>query len=36
MEQRKLSLVEKFKIKIKYSGYGLISTIFKGDAFVFD
>ena len=36
MEQRKQSLVEKFNTKIKYSGYGPTSTIFKGDAFVSD
>ena len=34
MEQRKQNLVEKFRNKIKNSGYGLTSTIFKGDAFV--
>ena len=33
MEQCKQSLVEKFRTKIKYSGYGLTSTIFKGDVF---
>ena len=34
MEQHKQSLVEKFRNNIKYSGYGLTSTIFKGDAFL--
>ena len=34
MEQCKQSLVEKFRTKIKYSGYGLTSTIFKGNVFV--
>ena len=34
MEQFKQSLVEKFKNKIKYSGYGATSTLFNGDVFV--
>ena len=34
MEQCKQSLVEKFRNKIKYSGYGATSTIFNGDVFV--
>ena len=34
MEQCKQSLVEKFRIKINYSGYGVTSTIFHGDVFV--
>ena len=34
MEQCKQSLVEKYRTKIKYSGYGFTSTILKGDVFV--